>query len=206
MPRTKPPEERRADLLAAGEALFVAKGVARTTLEDITTGASVSKGLFYQYYRSKQDLVFALQERFFSEFAERVRTAVQRHPHWPGKLDACVQACFDSFQGQQELHEVLFLHTGHPAEAPDHPGAHHLLVETIATLLAEGASAGAFHLDDIEATAVLLFSAMHAFDPAIRGDNDLAGVRLVRATQHLARRAAGVNEVALAAGRARPRH
>lgn len=36
MPRTKPAEERRADLVAAGQALFVAKGIAATTLEDLT--------------------------------------------------------------------------------------------------------------------------------------------------------------------------
>jgi hypothetical protein len=46
MTRTKPAEQRRADLLAAGEELFLAKGVAATSLDDITSRAGVSKGLF----------------------------------------------------------------------------------------------------------------------------------------------------------------
>ena len=37
MPRTKPAEEQRADLLEAGRALFLSKGVAATSLEDITS-------------------------------------------------------------------------------------------------------------------------------------------------------------------------
>src|SRR5882724_9101871 len=36
MTRTKPAEQRRADLLAAGQALFLAKGIAGTSLDDIT--------------------------------------------------------------------------------------------------------------------------------------------------------------------------
>ena len=36
MTRTKPAEQRRAELLAAGQALFLAKGIAGTSLDDIT--------------------------------------------------------------------------------------------------------------------------------------------------------------------------
>ena len=92
MPRTKPAEERRADLLAAGEALFVAKGISATTLEDVTSRAGMSKGLFYVYFRSKEDLVLALQEEFSKQFAERISIAASAHSDWGAKLDACVQA------------------------------------------------------------------------------------------------------------------
>ena len=63
MPRTKPAEQRRADLLEAGKALFLAQGVAATSLEDITSRAGVSKGLFYLYFHSKDDLVQAVISR-----------------------------------------------------------------------------------------------------------------------------------------------
>ena len=58
MARTKPAEQRRADLLAAAQNLFVTKGLGATTLEDITSGAGVSQGLFYHYFRSKEDIVW----------------------------------------------------------------------------------------------------------------------------------------------------
>ena len=69
MTRTKPAEQRRADLLAAGRTLFLAKGIAATSLDDITRQAGVSKGLFYLYFASKEDLVLALQEQFSGEVA-----------------------------------------------------------------------------------------------------------------------------------------
>ena len=118
MSRTKPAEERRADLLAAGRALFITKGIAATTLEEITTGAGVSKGLFYQYFGCKDDLVAALQEQFSSQFARRMRDAIEAEPDWAAKLDATVQATFECYRDLHELHEVLF----HPGGTEHGPG------------------------------------------------------------------------------------
>ena len=108
MTRTKPAEERRADLLAAGEELFLAKGVAATSLDDITSRAGVSKGLFYLYFRSKDELLAAMQDQFSARLADRVRAATDLAGDWPGKLDACVQAIFDSYHERHDLHEILF--------------------------------------------------------------------------------------------------
>src|SRR6478672_11822716 len=80
--RTKPAEQRRAELLEAARALFLAKGVAATSLDDITQRAGVSKGLFYLYFASKEDLVLALQEQFSHEIAARMRTAVEAEADW----------------------------------------------------------------------------------------------------------------------------
>jgi AcrR family transcriptional regulator len=82
--RTKPAEQRRAELLAAGQALFLAKGIAGTSLDDITQRAGVSKGLFYLYFASKEDLVLALRERFSRDLAERMRAAAATVPVGPG--------------------------------------------------------------------------------------------------------------------------
>jgi TetR/AcrR family transcriptional repressor of nem operon len=98
MARTKPAEQRRADLLAAGRELFLAKGVAATSLEDITSGAGVSKGLFYLYFHSKDDLLLALQDQFSVELADRIRAATETVADWTAKLDVCVKVIFDSYQ------------------------------------------------------------------------------------------------------------
>jgi AcrR family transcriptional regulator len=133
--RTKPAEQRRAELLAAGQALFLAKGIAGTSLDDITQRAGVSKGLFYLYFPSKEDLVLALREQFSRELAERMRAAVDAVPAstvpastvpastgpastgpastgsgWADRLDACVRAGFECYRELHDLHEVLFHH------------------------------------------------------------------------------------------------
>jgi TetR/AcrR family transcriptional regulator, transcriptional repressor for nem operon len=202
MTRTKPAEQRRADLLAAGQALFVTKGIAGTSLEDITTGAGVSKGLFYLYFRSKEDMVLALQEQFSAQLADRVRAAASAEPDWARKLDACVRAAFASYRDLHDQHEVLFHHAGPhghgqaaghgPLHGPSHGPSHAPLVEAIRELLGQGVDAGAYRIEDPATTAVIFYAIMHAFDHDMYGDRPPPDDQLIRATQQLFRRAAGI--------------
>ncbi len=190
MARTKPAEQRRADLLKAGRELFLAQGVAATSLEDVTSRAGVSKGLFYLYFRSKDDLLLALQDQFSVELAERIRAATEPISDWPAKLDACVQAIFDSYTERHDLHEVLFHHGGHVSAS--HRPAHALTLYAIRDLLIGGIAAGVFDVEDPEATAALCWASTHGFDPGFHDQPAPADDRLVRAAQQLFRRAAGL--------------
>jgi len=189
MPRTKPAEQRRADLLEAGRTLFLSKGVAATSLEEITSRAGVSKGLFYLYFHSKDDLLQALRDQFSVKLADRIRIAANSVEDWGARLDACVEAIFGSYREQHDLHEVMFRHGGHvPAS---HQATHALVLQALSDLLAGGVAAGAFDVDDPDATAVLLWASTHGFDQGFLGDPD---DRLVRAAQRLFRRAAGLKD------------
>jgi AcrR family transcriptional regulator len=190
MARTKPAEQRRADLLEAGRDLFLAQGLAATSLEEITSRAGVSKGLFYLYFRSKDDLLVALQDQFSIELAERIRIATDSVADWPAKLDACVKTIFDSYQERHDLHEVLFHHSGHVSAS--HRATHALTLDAIRDLLAGGKTAGEFDIEDPEATAVLCWASTHGFDPGSHSQSAPAGARLIRAAQQLFRRAAGI--------------
>jgi TetR/AcrR family transcriptional regulator, transcriptional repressor for nem operon len=213
MTRTKPAEQRRADLLAAGQALFLAKGITATSLEDITHRAGVSKGLFYLYFHSKEDLVLALQEQFSNQFAARIRAAIEIPADWTAKLDACVQASFECYRDLHDLHEVLFHHAGHAPHAGqeahtprtgqeahtalagprrEHAPAHALLTQVIRDLFAQGTAAGAFDVADPETTAALCYASMHAFGEGFLGRDGPNDDRLLRAARQLFRRAAGV--------------
>lgn len=191
MTRTKPAEQRRADLLAASEELFLANGVAATSVEDITSRAGVSKGLFYLYFDSKDDLLVALQNQFSIKLADSIRAATALAGDWPGKLDACVVAMYDSYQESHDLHEVLFHHGGHTSAS--HRSSHALVLHAISDLLADGKASGAFDVEDPEATAVLCWASTHGFDPGFHSQPAPADARLIRAAQQLFRRAAGVS-------------
>ena len=194
MTRTKPAEQRRAELLAAGQALFLAKGIAGTSLDDITQRAGVSKGLFYLYFPSKEDLVLALREQFSRELAARMRAAIEAAPGgWTGRLDACVRAGFEGYRDLHDLHEVLFHHahvTPPGAGQPDPAPAP--VARVIGELLAAGTAAGAFDVPDPESTAVLCYASMHAYGDDFRGRPGPDDTRLIRAAQQLFRRAAGL--------------
>lgn len=196
MPRTKPADERRSDLLDAAQAVFVDKGVAATTLEDITARAGVAKGTFYLYFRSKDDIVSALQRRFGDQFADRLARAAASKGDWVAKLDALVTACFTNYASQYDLHDVLFHHPGASSthsDGDDHEPSPSRITDVIGDVLSDGVAAGAYQVDDVELTAILVYSAIHgAFEAHCHGPRRPAKARFVRATQQLVRRAAGI--------------
>jgi AcrR family transcriptional regulator len=195
MPRTKPPQQRRNDLLDAAQALVVEKGVAAVTLDDVTRRAGVAKGTFYLYFRSKDDLVAALQQRFGDRMAERVETAIGDADSWAAKLDACVLACFDDYRATYELHDVLFHHGGLAGRTMHDDGdpSPARLIGAIRDLLAAGVEAGAYDVDAPDVTAVLLFSAAHGgYEACCHGPGRPDETTLVAATQRLFRRAVGL--------------
>src|ERR1700728_5211621 len=91
-PRTKPAEIRREELMDAAERLFLARGIAATSVDAIVAGADVAKGTFYLHFQSKEQLLAALQQRFIDDFCADLQTAINERPaqDWQGRLRACV--------------------------------------------------------------------------------------------------------------------
>jgi AcrR family transcriptional regulator len=82
MPRVvKPKDVRRAEVLDHALALFLQRGYANVSLNDLLAVAGTSKGAFYHYFPSKEALVTALAERSAAEAFEVLRPVFDE----PGK-------------------------------------------------------------------------------------------------------------------------
>jgi AcrR family transcriptional regulator len=187
-PRTKPVEERRADLLDAAEELALGKGVDGITVDAVTAGAGVSKGTFYLYFRSKDDVLDALRERYLERFLAMQMAAVASVPadDWPGRIEAWVIAGIEDYLGDPRLHDVVFRHS----ESEHDPLAEHKRtpIAELTALLEDGISAGAFRLADPEATATLLYYTMHGIaDHLIHYSGGETHERLAREVRRLTR-------------------
>jgi len=193
--RTKPAEERRADLLAAAESLFIRKGIEATSLDEITSAAGTSKGLFYSYFRSKDDIIAALQERFSIVVTDRINAAIAEQTDWGAKLDAVVQASFDVHEEMRDLHDALF-HRSYPAsrdvEGSVGQRSQGLVIEAISKLVRDGHAAGAFEVNDPVTDTVMAFIVMRLFNRSIYSTEEISDRDLIRAAQQLFRRAVGV--------------
>lgn len=76
---SKPPEERRLDLLNAAATVFARDGVAIAKIEDITALANVSKGTFYLYFNSKDEAAAAVWARFIDDFIQIGEVILKNH-------------------------------------------------------------------------------------------------------------------------------
>ncbi len=61
---SKPPEERRQELIETANELFLTQGYEQTTVGDIVKKVGVAQGLFYYYFRSKQDIFLTVVDQF----------------------------------------------------------------------------------------------------------------------------------------------
>src|SRR5262245_6376057 len=58
----------RAKLREKGGELFGVYGVRKTNVEELARAAGISKGAFYLFYESKEELFFELLEQFEAEY------------------------------------------------------------------------------------------------------------------------------------------
>ena len=63
----KAPAVRRAELIDCAQRLFLTRGYERTTINDVIAAAGLSKGAFYHHFRSKEDMLEAISDRFARE-------------------------------------------------------------------------------------------------------------------------------------------
>ncbi len=98
-PKQARSEETLFRLLDAAEALIQEKGLADASVPEIVRRAGSSVGGFYARFRDKDELLRALEERFFREMADRVE-ALTRPERWrEAPIERIVPACVAELVG-----------------------------------------------------------------------------------------------------------
>jgi AcrR family transcriptional regulator len=191
-PRTKPPEQRRDELMNAAERLFLAHGVGATTIEQITSRAEVAKGTFYLYFSSKDDILAALRDRFALELLAKIKAAIaeKKKEDWKGKLAAWAAATVSGYVESIRLHDILF-YGSRPAAREGL--VDNIVIDHLVELLKAGATQGAWSIDDPRSTAVFLFSGLHGIvDDAYSQQTRVQRSRLTDWLERLCFRAVGL--------------
>lgn len=57
----------RQKLVETAKSIICDKGLANTSIDEITEACGVSKGTFYTYFKRKEDIVYELSEKMFDE-------------------------------------------------------------------------------------------------------------------------------------------
>ncbi|MBX9883794.1 MAG: TetR/AcrR family transcriptional regulator [Novosphingobium sp.] len=83
---------RRARLLDAAEALFVAQGFRATSIEGIAEAAGMSKVTLYGYFRDKETVFAAVAERIADTMEAAVQTALAAEASFPAPLAMALTA------------------------------------------------------------------------------------------------------------------
>lgn len=71
---SKPPEERKQEIIETALALFQEKGYENTTIQDIAERMNVAQGLCYRYFKSKQEIFAAASDHYAASFVQHIST------------------------------------------------------------------------------------------------------------------------------------
>ena len=72
----KDPEIRRAEIMDASMLLFMEKGYANTTTQDIVDKVNISRGLLYYHFKNKEDILYCLVERYSEKLLRDIHVIV----------------------------------------------------------------------------------------------------------------------------------
>src|SRR5947208_16514542 len=113
---TKPPDERREDLLGAARRVFASRGLPNATISDVTEAAGVAKGTFYLYFDSKEALLGALKQRFVDDLVARALALYTRvgEDDWWALADVTAETMIDFLLEQRDLIQVFARDGFHP--------------------------------------------------------------------------------------------
>lgn len=166
---SKSPEERKKEILDVAEELFTTKGYAETTINDILQKIGIAKGTFYYYFKSKEDVMDAIVDRFIEIGVRAAENIAQDSTlKAPEKIFQIIMAQNPDDSGKGKMIEEL--HRVNNAEMHQKS-----LVETILKLtpiltevIEQGIDEGTFNTPyPKETVEVLLVSSGFLFDEGI---------------------------------------
>jgi AcrR family transcriptional regulator len=156
--------ETRARLLAAARKLFAAQGFEATTIRDIAGDADTALGSFYNYFRTKEEVLAALMEEILAEQL----TLLERRRRRVDDVAECVSIAHRHLLAAvKEDREWGWLLVRLDVE---HEIIEHVFTASAMSDLRKGIDAGRFDVADpdvaLQASGGALLGVMHA---ALRG-------------------------------------
>ena len=186
MPRVvKHPDIRRAELLDRASALFVQHGYDNVSLNDLIADAGVSKGAFYHWFPSKDELITALAQRSARDQFAAIEGAIARcGGDALDRLNALLRAGFDvkMRMGAPE-HLAAMVSLLRPENAHLYGRivavSEDLVRPLVARVISDGVREGVFHTFDPDGVADMILGLSARVNANV--------VQIVDATDQLAR-------------------
>ena len=96
---SKPPEERRKELIDTAARLFAERGYESVSVRDILAEIGGAPGMFYYYFKSKQEIYLAAMEDYITQNLERKCELLQNEEMtFEERREILTESCMISFR------------------------------------------------------------------------------------------------------------
>jgi AcrR family transcriptional regulator len=104
-----PAQETRTRILEAAVKVFATKGYHNTKVDDIVSESSTSKGSFYFYFPSKQDIFLALSDTFADLLESKITQAMEKEAHGMQQMDSALRSSLGLFTQYRGLAKIALV-------------------------------------------------------------------------------------------------
>lgn len=161
-------EERRQQILSCALTLFAQKGLAATKITDIAAASSISQGLMYHYYRSKEEIFTELIRFAFARMNEACRWLASQ-PLPPGeKIKFAIKELLKLLEHDKDaaVYYLLIAQATVSEAIPDEAKRiieqeNQVPYETLASIFAEGQREGSIRGDDARELAMVFWTSIN---------------------------------------------
>ena len=106
--RQKQAEQRKMKVLDVAQGLFLEKGLANTTMNDIMTEAAISKATLYRYYKSIHPIAFEIEYRMLREIFQNTYFVMENDLNTEEIVFKSLLILIDEFH----QHEAAYIYVG----------------------------------------------------------------------------------------------
>jgi AcrR family transcriptional regulator len=177
--RAERKEARRAQLVEAAASVFMERGVAATSVDDIVRAAGVAKGTFYLYFATKDEIVTAVAAAMVLDVADRIQTMATN----PGRSPVDRLVAFAAAIGQvggdayeRDLIEIFHRPENRAIHDRISEQAFQALGPLVSAIVVEGVACGQFRAIDPGRAAAYVFACFASLHDVLNDPIDLAVV------------------------------
>ncbi len=110
MPESRKEKNRKRnieDILTATAELIAQKGTNNISVDEIAKAADFGKGTLYNYFKNKEDIIWSLVEKVFSEFITEINDSINTELHIKEKMTQVLVISNNYFLKEAALNEIL---------------------------------------------------------------------------------------------------
>ena len=104
-----PTLETRDRILEAAVTVFAHKGYHDTKVDDIVAESQTSKGSFYFYFPSKQEIFLALVDKFAGLLEDRLKDRFESETSGMARVDLALRVCLETFGQYRGLAKIALV-------------------------------------------------------------------------------------------------
>jgi len=159
---SKPREERRQEIVETARELFIAQGIDNTPVSQIVKTVGVAQGLFYYYFKSKDDIIAAVADHIMDSIEKSINSSLEKKEMaFNQRITMVVDMFLDSF-GILDASTGSITNLVYTSQLYDIIKARltSTTADVINALMAEGTSSGALKIRHPELMVTLIIQGL----------------------------------------------